>query len=149
MIAHLALVAIGSMVALGPALTLRATHIERGTNPYSQSTGEVFARGRRLGTFWPGDFLRHDDRGHLTLGKTNGDGNRVVGSARPGTHAQGDTHRTRDEPFLIEHRYCPEKVRWGQSVSARGLAHRDRVYSDSLVPRSHEIETSGKRYGKR
>ena len=45
--------------------------------------------------------------------------------------------------------YCPEKVRWGQSVSARGLAHRDRVYSDSLVPRSHEIETSGKRYGKR
>ena len=45
--------------------------------------------------------------------------------------------------------YCPEKVRWGQSVSARGLAHRDRFYSDSLVPRSHEKGTSGKRYGKR
>ena len=98
MIAHLALVAIGSMVALGPALTLRATHIKRGMNPYSQSTGEVFARGRRLGTFWPGDFLRHDNRA------LNASGNRVDGSARPGPHAQGDTHRTRDEPLLTEHR---------------------------------------------
>ena len=25
-------------------------------------------------------------------------------------------------------------------MSARGLAHRDRFYSDSLVPRSHEIQ---------